>query len=95
MSLAPELRTHRLYLRRWRASDREPFAALNSDPRVMEYFSAPLRREESDALVARIDGHFEQHEFGLWAVEIADLAPFAGFIGLSRSAFRGTLYSVR
>jgi len=87
MNLAPELRTHRLYLRRWRASDRETFAALNSDPRVMEYFPAPLRREESDALVARIESHFEQHEFGLWAVEIVDLAPFAGFVGLSVPRF--------
>jgi len=87
MNLAPELRTHRLYLRRWRASDREPFAALNADPRVMEYFPAALSREESDALAARIESHFEQYGFGLWAVEIVDIAPFAGFIGLSVPRF--------
>ena len=87
MNLAPELRTDRLYLRRWRATDRQPFAALNADPRVMEHFPAPLSREESDALAARIESHFEQHGFGLWAVEIADIAPFAGFIGLSIPRF--------
>ena len=87
MNAVPELRTGRLYLRRWRASDRQPFAALNADPRVMEYFPAPLPREESDALAARIEGHFEQHGFGLWAVEIVDIAPFAGFIGLSVPRF--------
>jgi len=87
MNLAPELRTHRLYLRRWRASDREPFAALNSDPRVMEYFPALLSREESDALAMRIESHFKERGFGLWAVEIADIAPFAGFIGLSVPRF--------
>jgi RimJ/RimL family protein N-acetyltransferase len=67
--------------------DREPFAALNADPRVMEHFPAPLSHEESDTLAARIESHFEQHGFGLWAVEIVDVAPFAGFIGLSVPRF--------
>jgi len=83
MSMLRELRTHRLRLRRWCATDREPFAALNADPRVMEHFPAPFSCEESDALAARIEDHFEQHGFGLWAVEIVNIAPFAGFIGLS------------
>ena len=87
MNLAPELRTIRLCLRRWRSSDREPFAVLNADPQVMEHFPAPLSCEESDALAARIESHFEQQGFGLWAVEIADIAPFAGFIGLSVPRF--------
>lgn len=30
------LRTDRLLLRRWTEADREPFAALNADPEVME-----------------------------------------------------------
>ncbi|MDX6617815.1 MAG: hypothetical protein QOK36_201, partial [Gaiellales bacterium] len=34
---APVMRTARLLLRQWRVEDREPFAALNSDPRVMEF----------------------------------------------------------
>src|SRR5579871_4244760 len=37
-----ELETQRLLLRQWKAEDREPFAALNADPIVMEYFPAPL-----------------------------------------------------
>lgn len=82
VSLPPELRTDRLLLRRWRLADRAPFAALNADPRVMEYFPAPLSRAESDASAVRIEAHFEQHGFGLWAVEITGVAPFAGFIGL-------------
>ena len=51
----PELRTERLLLRGWRAGDREPFAALNADPVVMEHFPAPLSRAESDAFVDRIE----------------------------------------
>src|SRR5437879_260872 len=43
--------TDRLRLRQWVPADREPFARLNGDPRVMEHFPAPLSRYESDGLV--------------------------------------------
>lgn len=82
-----ELRTKRLLLRRWRDADRAAFAAINADARVMEHFPATLSLEESDARVARIESHFAQHGYGLWAVEIADVAPFAGFIGLCHTPF--------
>ncbi len=87
MESAPTLRTPRLWLRRWRALDRAPFAALNADPRVVEFLSGPLSREASDALVARIEAHFDTHGFGWWAVEIPGVTPFAGFVGLSIPAF--------
>jgi RimJ/RimL family protein N-acetyltransferase len=80
--------TERLILRRWRDTDREPFAALNADPRVMEFFPSVLDRAESDALADRIDAHFAQHGFGLWAVELPGIAPFIGFIGLSIPRFQ-------
>jgi RimJ/RimL family protein N-acetyltransferase len=82
-----EIRTTRLRLRPWRATDRELFANLNADPRVMEYFSATLSRQESDALADRIQSHIERHGWGLWAVDILDVAPFAGFIGLAQPRF--------
>ena len=82
-----DLYTERLCLRRWRPSDRASFAALNADPRVMEYFPATLSRDESDALVTRIGAHFAEHGFGLWAVEIPHVVPFAGFIGLAIPRF--------
>lgn len=88
--LPRELRTERLLLRRWRAEDREPFAALNADPPVMEHFPGPYSRAESDAAVDRIEAHFQQHGFGLWAVEIPDVAPFAGFVGLSIPRFEAS-----
>jgi RimJ/RimL family protein N-acetyltransferase len=78
----PELRTDRLLLRRWRESDRDPFAALNADPEVMEHFLAPLTREQSDAFVDRLEAHFAQHGFSMWAVEVVSNASFAGFVGL-------------
>lgn len=87
MTQQPELRTDRLHLRRWLPSDRVPFAALNADPRVMEHSPAVLSREESDTVAARIEAHFDRHGFGLWAVEIPNVAPFAGFVGLSIPGF--------
>lgn len=86
MSL-PTLRTERLILRPWRGDDLEPFAALNADPEVMEFFPLPLARDRSDAMVERIRTHFAREGFGLWAVEVPGVAPFIGFTGLQRPSF--------
>jgi RimJ/RimL family protein N-acetyltransferase len=82
LAQGPTLQTERLLLRRWRAADAEPFARINADPQVMEYFPATLSRAESDELVARIERSFDEHGYGLWAVEVPGLLPFAGFVGL-------------
>jgi RimJ/RimL family protein N-acetyltransferase len=82
-----KLRTSRLRLRRWSPTDREPFAVLNSDPRVMKYFPCTLSRDESDALAGRIEASFDQNGFGLWAVEVQNGAPFVGFVGLAIPRF--------
>jgi len=75
--------TERLVLRHWQESDREPFARLNADPRVMEFMAGPLSREESDLLVDRIEAHFRKHGFGLCAIELREDHSFAGFVGLA------------
>ena len=85
--MVDEIRTARLILRPWRDEDAEPFAALNTDPEVMEHFPAPLTRVDSDAMIERIRGHFAREGFGLWAVEVPGVAPFIGFTGLSRPAW--------
>jgi len=77
------LTTPRLLMRRWRDSDREPFARINADPRVMEHFPALLTREESDAGVDRAQAHFDRHGFGLFAAELREDGSFLGFIGLA------------
>lgn len=81
------LRTERLILRAWRDSDLEPFARLNSDPAVMEFMPRCLDRRESDEFAGRCRGHFADHGFGRWAVEIPEVASFAGFVGLSNVPF--------
>jgi RimJ/RimL family protein N-acetyltransferase len=82
-----ELETPQLWLRRWRPEDLEPFAALNADAEVMEHFPSVLSREETAAAVGRVEKHFENHGYGLWAVEVPGRAPFIGFIGLAVPAF--------
>lgn len=78
----------RLLLRRWKDSDREPFARLNADPRVTEFFPGSLSREECDRLIDdRIEPHFETYGFGLYAAELRGDRRFIGFIGLAVPRF--------
>ncbi len=76
------LESERLILREWMGADREPFARMNRDAAVMEFFPAPLSREESDALVDRAEAHLAQHGFGPWAAELRESGEFIGYIGL-------------
>jgi RimJ/RimL family protein N-acetyltransferase len=81
------LRTDRLLLRWWRADDRPAFARMNADPEVMEFFVAPMTREESDAFVDRIEAGFAERGFGVWAVEEIGTGAFIGFAGLIHQTF--------
>lgn len=74
--------TARLSLRQWRSSDRAPFAQLNADPRVMEFFPSPLTREQSDAMADRCESLIGERGWGLWAVERKTDGSFMGFVGL-------------
>jgi RimJ/RimL family protein N-acetyltransferase len=85
--MEPELTTNRLKLRLWRETDRVPFAAMNDDPVVMEHFPTHLTQSETDAYVDRIRQCFETRGFGLWAVEIDGVTPFAGYVGLWPATF--------
>jgi RimJ/RimL family protein N-acetyltransferase len=87
MSASTTLSSDRISLRRWRDEDREPFAAMNADPRVMEFFRAPLSRAGSDAMVDHLEAHLGKHGFGLWAIEVPGVAPFIGFTGIAHVPF--------
>lgn len=78
----PAIRTERLLLRRWRGDDLAPFAAMNADREVMEYFPDVLSAEQSEALAARADASFDRCGYGLYAVEVVGGPPFVGFVGL-------------
>lgn len=78
-----EIRTERLLMRRWRDSDREPFAELNGDAETLQFFPSTMDRTASDAFVDRIEARFELQGFGLWALEVAATGDFIGYSGLN------------
>lgn len=84
----------RLRLRLWNEADRSDFRRLNSDPRVMRFFPAPLSARASDALLERFMLHQKEEGFGVWPAEVLDeegsrenRPRFAGFAGLLRVRF--------
>lgn len=77
-----EFETRRLRLRQWREADKEPFAALNADPEVMEYFPATLGRSESDAMTEKCRALIAERGWGFWATELLATGEFIGFVGL-------------
>jgi RimJ/RimL family protein N-acetyltransferase len=77
-----EFDTQRLRLRQWRQADREPFASINADPKVMEFFPSLLDRAESDVMADRCQSLIAEYGWGLWAVEKRNTGQFMGFVGL-------------
>ncbi|WP_329003103.1 GNAT family N-acetyltransferase [Kribbella sp. NBC_00709] len=82
-----ELTTDRLLLRNWRDTDREPFAAMGTDPAVMEHFPATMTPEQSDAFVDMVREKIDERGWGWWAVEVRETGEFIGFTGLNVPGF--------
>lgn len=78
-------------LREWRDEDRESFAAMNQDPRVMRHFPGPMQRAASDASVDRMMGFHSSLGYTMWVVEVLHSergsTAFAGFTGLMPLSF--------
>lgn len=75
--------TPRLNLRQWRDADREPFAAMNSDPEVMKYFPSLQDRSTSDANIDTWQSQLASEGWSNWAVEERESLQFVGFVGLT------------
>jgi RimJ/RimL family protein N-acetyltransferase len=80
----PSLRTGRLLLRGWHDADLDPFAALNADPEVTEFFPAALDHDGSAALIERFRANWRDDGFGQFAVERLADGAFIGFAGAAR-----------
>jgi len=74
-----------ILLRQWREEDLEPYAAMNADAEVMQYFPKPLTFAESEESLLRLRKGIAQRGWGLWAVEVE--GEFAGFTGLAEPKF--------
>ena len=77
-----ELETSRLLLRRWRDEDLDAYARICADPEVMRHLPATLSRRERAEQMAGFVRHWEEHGYGLWAVEERASGGFIGFVGL-------------
>ena len=82
MTLIIEPTTKRLWLRQWRENDRAPFAALNADPEVMQYFPGTLNRFQSDLWIDFVRGEIDHEGWGLWALQHIHSGAFLGALGL-------------
>lgn len=78
--------TDRLVLRPWKKEDFEPFAAINADSRVREFFPSTQTKSESDVHAEAISEGIEKYGWGFWAVSTSD-SGFIGMIGLSQVRF--------
>lgn len=79
---ATELRTARLRLRQWRDADVLPWAAMNADPAVREFFPQVMTYEQSAGSVAEFRAELAERGWGWWAVEVVATGEFIGFAGL-------------
>jgi RimJ/RimL family protein N-acetyltransferase len=79
--------TERLILRPWKNEDFLPFAEMNADPRVREFFPSVLTREESDAGVRHFQSTYDRDGFCMFAAELIATGDFIGFIGLQTMNF--------
>ena len=77
-----EFNTERLFLRQWKVSDRIPFAELNGDPKVMEFYPALLDHTASDSMANHFQSLITERGWGFWAVELQETGHFIGFVGL-------------
>lgn len=79
------LKTDRLLLRRWRSEDLDPYAELCADPEVMRWIGGGVvrTREECASAIERFESLWEEHGFGLFAVELLESQRLIGFSGLS------------
>jgi len=81
------IQTSRLGLRNWQESDAVPFAKMNSDIEVMEYFPSILTREESDQLLDRLQQHYIDFGYTYFAVDVLETGEFIGFTGFKLQTY--------
>lgn len=80
-----ELETARLRLRRWRDDDLAPLASIYADPEVMRYIGDGSMRtwDETAEGLARMERDWDEHGYGMFALEPRERAELLGWVGLA------------
>ena len=81
------IETARLLLRRWKERDKEPFAQMSADPEAMKYLGGIWDKATSDNFIDRIEKHFDEFGYGMYALEHKQNKEFIGFTGLRNVPF--------
>ena len=79
------IETERLYLRQWQASDFAPFAEMNANPEVMEYFPKLLTTSMSNTIAKKCQSLIDDNGWGFWAVSLKETDAFIGMVGLNHA----------
>lgn len=79
------IETERLYLRQWQASDFAPFAEMNANPEVMEYFPKLLTTSMSNTIAKKCQSLIDDNGWGFWAVSLEETDAFIGMVGLNNA----------
>jgi RimJ/RimL family protein N-acetyltransferase len=78
-----ELHTARCVLRQWQEADLAPWADMNADAEVRRHFASVLSAADAYAEAGRCRAAIAQRGWGMWALELPGVLPFAGFVGLN------------
>jgi RimJ/RimL family protein N-acetyltransferase len=78
------IRTPRLSLRTWEASDARAFWELNQDPRVIEFLPGPLTMSQVEAFIAAQRELYARSGACYFVAVVADGGELAGCVGLKR-----------
>jgi RimJ/RimL family protein N-acetyltransferase len=76
--------THRLTLRPFTPQDLLPFHTLLNEPGLLRYFPTPTppSLERVEQMIARLMAHWDEHGYGVWAVEANATGQLLGRCGL-------------
>ena len=77
------IETERLILRRWRASDLAPYAAMMADPEVTYWLGGGQTRAEAEAHLKFLEETLEAKGFSILAIERKADGLFIGSAGLA------------
>jgi RimJ/RimL family protein N-acetyltransferase len=79
------IETERLVLRRWRADDIDPIAAILLDPAVARWLGDGPSREDVERAIERYERSWEARGFGRFAVEERATGALVGRVGIMRA----------
>lgn len=84
------IKTSRIGLHIFKASDEADRIRLNADEDVMRYFPSTLTEAESCGLMQAINSAIDARGFGMWAAELLETGRFIGFVGLWQVGFEAS-----